>query len=169
MSRFLTANAVTIVAIIMMALKIHDMFSPLRDIKGSLVKPIESEVSSQHWSWLNRIKTLIRTDITAIMCAKGDWNKEINAAAVGGNIIVIDFYATWCPPCKKAAPRVGQLSIGTRNLVRFRVFDLLWKLSNTIVTSVLNTDYAEKSIRFLKIDVEKVAEGKCEITVAPII
>ena len=47
MSRFLTANAVTIVAIIMMALKIHDMFSPLRDIKGSLVKPMESEVSTR--------------------------------------------------------------------------------------------------------------------------
>ena len=31
-------------------------------------------------------------------------------ATGGGEILVVDFYATWCPPCKAAAPHYGEMS-----------------------------------------------------------
>ncbi|MDX1957434.1 MAG: TlpA disulfide reductase family protein [Leptospiraceae bacterium] len=40
----------------------------------------------------------------------GDWNgKEVKLGNFKGKILVLDFWATWCEPCKKAAPVVDFL------------------------------------------------------------
>ena len=70
----------------------------------------------------------------------------------GGKIVVVDFFATWCPPCRASAPKYGKMS----------------------------TEFDQESVTFLKVNVdtgkaiakqEKVSrmptfkiykDGKCE-------
>src|SRR5258706_13140378 len=40
-----------------------------------------------------------------------DWQGgPVTAGAMKGKIVVIDFWATWCPPCKKAVPHNNELA-----------------------------------------------------------
>ena len=41
--------------------------------------------------------------------AKGADDKEIDLAAFKGKVVLIDFWATWCPPCKKEFPALKKL------------------------------------------------------------
>mmetsp|Transcript_14072 Transcript_14072/g.44386 ORF Transcript_14072/g.44386 Transcript_14072/m.44386 type:complete len:161 (-) Transcript_14072:161-643(-) len=41
---------------------------------------------------------------------EAEWQKLLEQAASGKKLLVADFYATWCPPCRSAAPVFGQLS-----------------------------------------------------------
>lgn len=41
-----------------------------------------------------------------------DWNRAAGEATSKQQIIVIDFYATWCGPCVEASPIYGKISTG---------------------------------------------------------
>jgi peroxiredoxin/outer membrane lipoprotein-sorting protein len=43
--------------------------------------------------------------------------REVSLASFRGQHVLIDFWATWCPPCKKALPIIQTLSEGTDGLV----------------------------------------------------
>ena len=57
--------------------------NPPIHIEGSMVKEIENQT---------------------------EWNSAVEAAKKSGATVVVDFYATWCPPCKRAAPVYAALS-----------------------------------------------------------
>ena len=40
-----------------------------------------------------------------------DWNSLMSESKEYGKYIIVDFYATWCPPCKISGPRFDQMSI----------------------------------------------------------
>ncbi|KAJ5908378.1 Thioredoxin [Penicillium taxi] len=50
-------------------------------------------------------------------------NEVIFKALTSAGPVVIDFYATWCGPCKAVAPKVGELSEKYQN-VRFIQVDV---------------------------------------------
>jgi thiol-disulfide isomerase/thioredoxin len=35
---------------------------------------------------------------------------EISLAAMSGKILVMDFWATWCPPCRESVPELKALT-----------------------------------------------------------
>ena len=41
---------------------------------------------------------------------QAEWNAAVEEAKQSGAIVVVDFYALWCPPCKRAAPVYAALS-----------------------------------------------------------
>jgi thiol-disulfide isomerase/thioredoxin len=44
-----------------------------------------------------------------------DNDKDLGLSDLKGQVIVIDFWATWCGPCKKAIPRLNQMSQTFKN------------------------------------------------------
>ena len=39
-----------------------------------------------------------------------EWNDTLSKADAAGKVVVVDAYATWCPPCKAAAPVYAKMS-----------------------------------------------------------
>ncbi|XP_063600837.1 thioredoxin-2-like [Penaeus indicus] len=48
-----------------------------------------------------------------------DFTKQLNEA--GNKLVVIDFYATWCGPCKMIAPKLEELSQSMSDVVFLKV------------------------------------------------
>ena len=40
------------------------------------------------------------------------WDSGMDAAKTSGAVVVVDFFATWCPPCIAATPIFGKMSKG---------------------------------------------------------
>lgn len=49
------------------------------------------------------------------------WNSIITDPANKGKLMVIDFYATWCPPCRAASPIYGKMSIDYPDVLFLKV------------------------------------------------
>ena len=39
-----------------------------------------------------------------------EWRDTLSKADAAGKVVVVDAYATWCPPCKAAAPVYAKMS-----------------------------------------------------------
>ena len=48
-----------------------------------------------------------------------DFNAQLEAA--GGKLVVVDFFATWCPPCKMIAPHLEEISETMSDVVVLKV------------------------------------------------
>ncbi len=44
--------------------------------------------------------------------SKGVFSDALMAAKQNNQLVVVDFFATWCPPCRAANPIVGKMSLG---------------------------------------------------------
>src|SRR5947199_10161430 len=54
---------------------------------------------------------------------KADNGQTISARDFGGKLLILNFWATWCPPCINEVPSLGQLqrALGPRGGVLFGV------------------------------------------------
>ncbi|KAL1503049.1 hypothetical protein AB1Y20_011116 [Prymnesium parvum] len=44
------------------------------------------------------------------VASAAEWEQILEAAAASGQVVVVDAYATWCPPCKQCAPLFARMS-----------------------------------------------------------
>ena len=50
-------------------------------------------------------------------------NNQINLDDFKGNLVLLNFWATWCGPCKKEMPSLDKLQIN-KNLNNLRIFPI---------------------------------------------
>ncbi|XP_045625208.1 thioredoxin-2 [Procambarus clarkii] len=50
---------------------------------------------------------------------KDDFDKQLSEA--GGKLVIVDFYATWCGPCKMIAPKLEAMSQEMDDVVFLKV------------------------------------------------
>merc|ERR1712018_129972 len=68
---------------------------------------------------------LIRNAVTTVikmvkkLANMAEFNSELESA--GSKLVVIDFFAEWCGPCKMIAPKIEELSAQKDNVVSVKV------------------------------------------------
>lgn len=98
-------NAMLILIVVMFFIKTYfTVLSPIKDIEGSLVQTVK--------------------DVD-------DWNAKVAKALGEEKVVVVDFFAHWCGPCKTSAPVYAQLS---REYERSPV--TFWKVDVDAVSAV---------------------------------
>ena len=65
-----------------------------------------------------------------------DQNNQINLDDLNGNLILLNFWATWCSPCKEEMPSLDQLK-SNKNLNNLKIFPIN-----------IGKDNLKKSIKF---------------------
>ena len=48
------------------------------------------------------------------------WKEAVGQAEKDNKLVLIDFYATWCGPCRTAAPIYSKMSTGYITVYRYR-------------------------------------------------
>ena len=80
----LKKNPIVVILIIAFAIKYLLSWKKMEHVDGSLVRHVNSVA---------------------------DWNVLMDESKSSGKFLIADFYATWCPPCRQAAPKFDQMSI----------------------------------------------------------
>merc|ERR1739848_705141 len=76
-----------------------------------------------------------------------DFNNQLTAA--GGKLVVVDFHATWCGPCKMVAPHLEEMSKTMDDVVFLKVDvddceDVAAEYNNTAVPPFLSMKSGSK-------------------------
>uniref|UniRef100_A0A7S2RB92 Thioredoxin domain-containing protein n=1 Tax=Rhizochromulina marina TaxID=1034831 RepID=A0A7S2RB92_9STRA len=59
------------------------------------------------WNYYQKSKPMPPTGGRVIAVhSEGEWKEALQLT----DLVLVDFFATWCPPCRSAAPYVGKLS-----------------------------------------------------------
>lgn len=106
------------------------MVYPIKMIGRILRQPIQ--VTTSH--------SIIKRNMSKVVSisSKSDFDAQV-LNATDGNVKLVDFYATWCGPCKAIAPMVDKWS---------------------------SNQYADAKVDFFKVDVDGVAEVAKELEVS---
>ena len=51
---------------------------------------------------------------------------ESRLSSAGGKLVVVDFYAAWCGPCKAIAPQIEAMNAGMDDVVFLKVYYIYW-------------------------------------------
>ena len=70
---------------------------------------------------------------------------EINLNQYNGKLVIINFWATWCAPCKKEMPSLDKL-YQTNNFKNLQVFAVNMEQPNTLKTKKFFTDLNIKKL-----------------------
>ena len=71
--------------------------------------------------------------------------KEINLNQYNGKLVIINFWATWCAPCKKEMPSLDKL-YQAKNFKNLQVFAVNMEQPNTLKTKKFFTDLNIKKL-----------------------
>ena len=82
---------------------------------------------------------------------------EINLKKYKGKLVIINFWATWCRPCKKEMPSLDELSLDS-NFSNLQIFAVNMEKPNTSKTNKFFTDlkikkleiFFDKNLNFVK-------------------
>ena len=71
---------------------------------------------------------------------------KINLKEYKGNLIIINFWATWCSPCKKEMPSLDALSVN-RDFKNLKIFPVNMEKPNVIKTGKFFDDLNIKNLK----------------------
>ncbi|ELR13496.1 thioredoxin-1, putative [Acanthamoeba castellanii str. Neff] len=94
--------------------------------------------------------------------SKDEFNTEL--ANAGSKLVVVDFFATWCGPCKRIAPAIEKMSQENTNVVFLKVDvdevgDLAAELSVSAMPTFLFFKNGSKVHEVVGASEAKIAEG----------
>lgn len=95
------------------------LFSPARDLPSDSTKAMllaltprvqQSKFGRQMIEFINRKEINAIGDIPYIFTAKDINDKNISLADFKGKLVYIDFWASWCVPCRKEIPHIKSIA-----------------------------------------------------------